>query len=172
MSKNQNKYFRVLAIAPSTNGFGFAVLEGQETLAIWGIKSAKGDKNAQSLAKALELIAHYQPDVLVLPNVMAKNERRAPRIKALCGKIARLGELRKIKVVLFSTEQVRNCFFAGDRGTKHALAIILARRFSAELGDSLPPKRRLWVSEDRRMDIFDAVALALTFRLKMTKRIA
>jgi hypothetical protein len=48
-----------------------------------------------------------------------------------------------------------------DPGTKHALAEIIAERFPEELGFLLPPKRRDWMSQDSRMDIFDAVALAL-----------
>ena len=60
-------------------------------------------------------------------------------------------------------EQVRRVFFANGQGTKHALAEILAKRFPEELGFRLPPKRRPWMSEDYRMDIFDAVALALIF---------
>jgi hypothetical protein len=39
---------------------------------------------------------------------------------------------------------------------------ILERRFFA-LGRFLPPPRKLWKSEDARMGIFDAAALALTF---------
>jgi hypothetical protein len=34
----------------------------------------------------------------------------------------------------------------------------------------LLPKRRPWMSEDSRMNIFDAVALGLVFRLKQAKR--
>ena len=41
------------------------------------------------------------------------------------------------------------------------MAEILVKRFPEELGSRLPPKRRPWMSEDSRMDIFDAVALAL-----------
>jgi hypothetical protein len=59
-------------------------------------------------------------------------------------------------------------FFAEGQGTKHALAEMLAGRFPEELASRLPPKRRPWMSEDYRMDIFDAVALALTFWVKKT----
>jgi hypothetical protein len=55
MNKIQPKYFRILAIAPSTRGFGFAVLEGEASLVDWGVKTAKGDKNKQSLAKVEKL---------------------------------------------------------------------------------------------------------------------
>ena len=45
------------------------------------------------------------------------------------------------------------------------MAEILAKRLPEELGFRLPPKRRAWMSEDYRMDIFDAVALALMFSI-------
>jgi len=47
-----------------------------------------------------------------------------------------------------------------EQATKHALAEHLASRFPEELGFRLPKKRRFWMSEDSRMDMFDAVALA------------
>ncbi|MES3031684.1 MAG: hypothetical protein V4699_00365 [Patescibacteria group bacterium] len=70
-----------------------------------------------------------------------------------------LASTRKVKVSLFSRAQVRQVYFADDVGTKHALAEILAKRFPDELGHRLPPKRKPWMSQDSRMDIFDAVAL-------------
>jgi Holliday junction resolvasome RuvABC endonuclease subunit len=117
------------------------------------------------------LIAHYQPYALVLQDVLAKNTRRSARIMELILQIARLAETRNIKVRCFSNEQVRRRFFGDSQGTKHALAEVLAKRFHEELGSCLPPKRRSWMGEDRRMDIFDAVALALAFQLKTTKLI-
>jgi Holliday junction resolvasome RuvABC endonuclease subunit len=172
MNQIQPKHLRILAIAPSTRGFGFAVLEGQETLVDWGVKSVKADKNTQSLAKVEELLAHYQPGVLVLQDTGTKPSRRSARIRALSKRIIILAASRKVSVALFSPERVRQVFFAAGKGTKHALAEILAKRFPAELGSRLPPKRRPWMSEDYRMDIFDAVALVLVFRLKKVKRTA
>jgi hypothetical protein len=64
-------------------------------------------------------------------------------------------------VDLFSQKQVRRVFFGDAEGTRHLLAEIISERFPEELGFLLPPKRRDWMSEDARMDIFDAVALAL-----------
>lgn len=159
-----NQQFRVLAIAPTTRGFGFAVLEGQNTLVDWGVKRVKRDKNAQSLATVKKLMAHYQPNIMVLPDALDKNARRAPRIQMHTKRIITFAVSHKISVKLFKVANVRNAFFADGKGTKHALAVILAGLFPAELGSCLPPKRRPWMSEDSRMDIFDAVALALTFR--------
>jgi Holliday junction resolvasome RuvABC endonuclease subunit len=165
MNKINSKHFRVLAIAPSTRGFGFAVLEGQDTFADWGVKTVQGNKNANSLARMKELIAHYQPGVLVLENAAAKNSRRSTRIRKLGQQIIRMAATSKVSVKLFSRDQVMKTFFVGGQGTKHALAEIIAKRFPEELGSRLPPKRKPWKSEDSRMAIFDAVALALMPRL-------
>jgi Holliday junction resolvasome RuvABC endonuclease subunit len=161
MNQIQSKHFRILAIAPSTRGFGFAVLEGQETLVDWGVKTVKGDKNIQSLAKVEKLIAHYRPGVLVLEDAAAKNSRRSPRIKTLSQKIITMAAGRTVKVKLYSRDRVMKTFISDGERTKHALAEIIAKRFPEQLGSRLPPKRRPWMSEDYRMDIFDAVALAL-----------
>ena len=165
MNKIQPKHFRILAIAPSTRGFGFAVLEGRETLVDWGVKTVKGDKNIQSLAKVEDLIAHYQPGTLVLEDTSAKNSRRSPRIRKLCQQIIKMASNRKVSIKLFSRDQVMKTFIPDGRGTKHAFAEIIAKRFPEELGSRLPPERKPWMSEDSRMNIFDAVALALLPRL-------
>jgi hypothetical protein len=39
----------------------------------------------------------------------------------------------------------------------------LAKQFPIELAGKLPPKRRPWENEDGRMDMFDAVGLAVVF---------
>jgi Holliday junction resolvasome RuvABC endonuclease subunit len=155
------KYPRILAITPSTRGFGYAVIEGQKTLVDWGVKSSEGDKNAGSIEKVKEMIALYNPQVLVLEDTAAKGSRRSPRIKALTKRLVVLAEKRSIRVALFSQKQVRRFFFGDAEGTKDALAKIVAERFPEELGFRLPPKRRDWMSEDSRMGIFDAVALGL-----------
>jgi Holliday junction resolvasome RuvABC endonuclease subunit len=165
MNRTQPKHPRILAIGPSTRGFGFAVLEGQKTLVDWGAKSVKGDKNSQCLMKVNEMIGHYQPEVMVLQDHSSEHSRRCSRIRELIQGIAALASSEGIKVALFSDKQIKRMLFAEGKGTKQDLAEILARRFPEELADRLSPKRRAWMSEDYRMCIFDAVALALMPRL-------
>jgi Holliday junction resolvasome RuvABC endonuclease subunit len=161
MNTNLPKYPRILAIAPSSRGFGYAVIEGHKLLVDWGTRSVTGDKNAGSLKEVKKMIEHYNPQVMVVENTATKESRRSLRIKTLTKRLVAVAEKRNIKVGLFSQEQVRGVFFGDAVGTKHALAEIIAGRFPEELGFRLPPKRRTWMSEDSRMDIFDAVALAL-----------
>ena len=161
MNKVSPQYPRILAITPSTKGFGYAVLEGHKLLVDWGVRSVTGDKNAGSIEKVEEMIAHYNPQVMVLEDTGIKGSRRSARIQALTKRLVAVGESRSIKVATFSQKQVRRVFFGDADGTKHALAEIIAERFPEELGFRLPPKRRAWMSEDSRTDIFNAVALAL-----------
>lgn len=160
MNQIQPQHHRILAIAPSAKGIGFAVLEQPQHLVDWGVKSAKGDKNAVSLQRAEELIAKYQPTLLVLQDT--RDSRRAPRIKKLIRNIHALASCRMIEVALLLRENVNQSLHPDDGATKCEIAQIIAQRFPQELGSRLPPMRKLWQSEDSRMDIFDAVALALT----------
>ena len=161
MNKNLPKYPRILAIAPSSRGFGYAVLEGQNILANWGGKSVEGDKNAGSIKKVEEMIAHFEPEVIALEDTGIKGSRRSARIQELTKRLVALAEGCTVKVALFSQKQMRRVLLGDNRGTKHAVAEIIAERFPEELDFRLPPKRRDWESEDSRMDIFVAVALAL-----------
>jgi RNase H-fold protein (predicted Holliday junction resolvase) len=165
MKHHNHPHRRILGIALSTRGIGYAVLEG-ERLAESGVKQARGDKNAVSITKVKDLISHYQPTVVALEDASAKDSRRSPRIRKLTDRLVELFAQHRIRSVLLSQEQVRKVFYAqGAEGSHHDIAAILSRKYPEDLADRLPPKRRLWESEDHRMDQFKAVALALALYL-------
>src|ERR1700734_2911391 len=128
MNYNQEQP-RILAVALSTRGFGFAVMEGQDALVRYGSKSAEGDKNARCLANFKKLINFYEPDILVLSDVAGKGARRAPRIKALARQIIKVAGKHKLKVKLISAKQVKRVFFTDGQGTKHSRAEMIAQMF-------------------------------------------
>ena len=165
------KQFRILAIAPVTRGFGFAVLEGQDTLVNWGVKTVqgKGNKNVKSLVKLEELIVRYQPGALVLEDASATGSLRHSRIRRLGQQIIRVAAARNVNVILFSREQVMKILLPDGQGTKHDIAEIVAGQFPEQLGSKLPAKRTAAMREHYQMGIFDAVALALALRLKHAK---
>jgi len=160
MTSLRSQNIRVLGIAPSSRGFGFAVMEGENDLVDWGVKAVKGNKNARSLSNVRNLIAHYRPDVIALEAIRIKGSRRSSRVQALIREIVAMAGEENIKVKRFSRKQLNVAFLGKARGTKHAVAESLATRFSDQLSFRLPPKRRVWMSEGYQMDIFDAVALA------------
>lgn len=155
-----NQHFHILAIHPSTKGFGYALLEDRERLVDWGVKSVGKEKNAECLVKLKEMIGFFQPSVIVLEDY--GESRRAVRIRNLGQEIIALAKTHKVKAVLFPRAQVQQVFFGDGKGTKHMMAEIMAQKFPEELGERLPSKRKSWESEDYRMGIFGALALALT----------
>jgi Holliday junction resolvasome RuvABC endonuclease subunit len=165
MKQTTSKTLRILSIAPSARGFGYAVVEGDLILEC-GAKGTKGNKNLQGMSKIEKLMTQFLPGVLVLPDVNAKGSHRAPRIKALHRQIIKLAAKQKCKVALFSGEQLRDALLGDVKGTKHEMAEMIANKYPAELAAKLPPKRRAWENEDWRMGIFDAMGLAVVFRMK------
>jgi len=160
MTHLKPKNARVLGIAPTTRGVGFAVMEGKDNLVDWGLKTVKGDKNARSLSHVGNLISHYDPAVVALEDCQSEESRRSSRIRVLIQEIVSLAEDQNIKVMLFSRGQLSLAITPDGKWTKQAQAEYLAARFPEELGFQLPPKRKPWMTVDHRMDMFDAVVLA------------
>src|SRR5437870_1613293 len=98
MNRRPNREIRVLAIDPSTRGFGFAVLEGPNRLIDWAVKETKVNKNAKSLKLIDDLIDRYQPNVIVVEDYAGKGSRRCRRIQTLIDDLSTLASKRKIMV--------------------------------------------------------------------------
>ena len=79
----QNNTVRILAIAPTDRGFGYAVMEGPRRLVAFSNKSILRNKNERTLGWVEKFIRRYEPAVMVLPAVNAADTRRAKRIKQL-----------------------------------------------------------------------------------------
>jgi Holliday junction resolvasome RuvABC endonuclease subunit len=161
MRRASTKDTRVLAIDPSTRGFGFGVLEGPERLVDWGVRETKTDKKRRSLKLIAELIEQYQPSVIVVEDYEAKGSRRCQRVGELIDDISKLASKRRIRVRSFSRAKVKQAFSESGASTKYEMALDIVKRFP-ELAPRLPRFRKPWMSEDYRMSIFDAVALGLT----------
>jgi Holliday junction resolvasome RuvABC endonuclease subunit len=113
----------VLAIDPSTRGFGFAILEGPERLIDWGVKETKTDKNKRSLKLIAELIEQYGPSVLVLEDYIGKGSRRCRRVAELIEAISKLAAKRKLKVKMYSRAKVKLAFSESGASNKQDIAI-------------------------------------------------
>src|ERR1035437_6674006 len=162
MNQTASEQIRILAIALTARGFGYCVMENQVILES-GNKGVEGNKNSQSVYKIEKLLKQFLPSLLVLQDVNAAGCRRAPRIKTLHRQIIKLAGNLKIKVSLFSGKLLRIALLGDVKGTKHEMAEFLAQKYPVELAAKLPPKRRAWENEDGRMDMFDAVGLAVVF---------
>lgn len=151
----------LLALFPATKGVGFAVFEGSEMLVDWGVIYARGErKNAQCLRRIRDQIAFYRPEIMVIGG--RTRSRRAKRIGKLIDAISDVALKESIATSFLSRVDVQDCFLHRRVRSKREIAETIARDFP-ELAPRLPPLRRIWMSEDARMSIFDAVALGVTF---------
>lgn len=160
--KNEGSPFRVLALDPTSRGFGFVVFEGPETLIDWGLAHVRPADQYKALARIEALIKLHQPDLVVVENTAARDSRRSLRVKELLKAIVQLAQERKVRVQRVSRRDVRQAFANGGAVTKEQIASVIASRYR-ELASRLPPPRKIWMSEDVRMSLFDAAALACTY---------
>jgi hypothetical protein len=162
---------RILAIDPTTSGFGFVVMERADELVDWGVRSASAiDKNATTLELISELIDRYQPEIIVLQDCRAGKWRRCERVRDLLWDVSRLALREKISTRLVSRAGMKQVFALLGAETKHEIATVIAKRLP-ELAPRQPRYRQPWMPEDYNMAIFDAVALAITFYFERERRV-
>lgn len=162
MNNENAKQKLVLAVDPATRGIGFALFEGPRQPIDWGVKDAKVDKNAQGLLRIQRLMDFYHPDVIVVEDYAGEGSRRSTRVQQLIKDIKRLAQTKGIKTYSYSRSAIRKTFAQSGAKTKYEIAKKIAE-WLPTFAQRLPPVRKPWMSEDYRMSIFDAVALALTF---------
>ena len=151
----------ILAVFPAVRGFGFALFHGAWTPLDWGFRHVQGDKNARALEKIGRLIADAAPDILLLEDHAGEGARRSARVAALIDDIAALATRKGIAVERYSRDQIRECFAEFDAVTKYDIAKAISQALP-EFPPQLPPERKIWLPEDPRMSLFDAVSLIFT----------
>jgi len=158
MTKPELHNERVLAIHPVSRGFGFAVLEGPEDLIDYGVTQLKQYDQERCLARLANLMARCEPSLLITED--PKQSRQSARAIALLTAIRELALGKKVRWQR-SRKQGRSSR-SRHAQTKHQKAVVISETFP-ELASRLPSKRKPWESEDVRMAMFAACALALTY---------
>ena len=152
----------MMAVDPTSRGFGFAVFEGPNRLVDWSAVEIRKNKEDKYLQRIVDLIAQYRPDVLVLEDTRGGGSRRCARVQKLLGRVERLADEGAILTRRFSRSKVKRAFSDSGAKTKYEIAEAIAQRFP-ELAPRLPRFRKPWMSEDDRMSLFDAASLAIAF---------
>ena len=153
---------RVIAIDPSTTGFGYVIFEGPERLVDWGVPYFRGDKHARGLKRIAKLVEMYDPDVAVLEDTSAAGCRRCVRVRKFLRAASALFTRRGVRVKV--VPRIAMCQVFADVGcaNKDDIAAEIAVRHP-ELEPRVPPRRKCWMGEDWRISMFDAAAFAHTY---------
>jgi len=153
----------VLSVYATTRGFAYTLFEGPLSPVDWGVREMRGkDKNTRCFESIARLIETHQPDVLVIEDCTVLGSRRSDRIRRLYRAIEAWAGNQAIDTYRYSRNTIRETFGKLGALTKHEIAEVIARHIPA-FGHRLPPVRRIWMSEDPRMGLFDATALVFTF---------
>jgi len=163
--RHKYEYFRkerVLAVDPMPQGFGYMILEDEPVrLVDWGVSSCRRRRQVscdQAIARVLE---RYKPTSFVIEAPADASPMRRNALSAFIEGVADVVTEAKVPVFAYSRHTVRQGFASSNAFTKQQIAELLAGQFP-ELLPRLPRPREVWESEDSRMSIFDALALALT----------
>ena len=158
----RHKQGLVLAIHPTSRGFGWVLFESPLVPVDWGLASVKAKRSIQSLARFERLLDRYQPKVVVFEEFDEHPAQRANRIQELCRRMIALASGRGLYTLIYSRETIRECFESSGAKTRHDIALSIAEQIEV-FRRRLPRERKRWDGEDVRQSLFDAVALALTY---------
>lgn len=151
----------VLAFYPMTAGYAFVLFEAPLAPLDWGTRQVRGErKNARTLSGLKRLLERYCPEVLAIEDT--RQGKRSERIKRLHRMILQLAQTENLTVFTYTKLEVRSLFAETGAIKKPEIAEIIASLIPA-FAHRLPPKRKCWMGEDPRQNLFDAAALGLTF---------
>lgn len=161
MSAQPRPYFTILGVSPFKKGFGFAVIEPRGLLVSWGVVRLYTKRDDEVLQRLQSLVDKHRSQVVCLEDLDEQPHRagRARRTFDLMTAAARSWRISTSRISLRSL-----CEQSGtsQRSRKREIALRLVEAYP-ELGDSLPPPRRPWQSQDERMSLFVAGAVAVAY---------
>jgi hypothetical protein len=161
-AKKEESHKLALAIDPASRGFGYALFEGPSKPLDWGVTSIRFQKNKRSLERIKKIIKYYQPEVIILEECNALGSSRCRRIEKLIDRVNDFATLQGIPIKKYSRSRIQEVFGMFEMRTKYEIAQKICE-WLPELQPKIPGERKPWMSEDERMNIFDAVSLVLTY---------
>jgi hypothetical protein len=153
----------VMSVYPSAHGIAHVVFEDPNSPVEWGICDPHGDRKKHKAIRVIAaLVERYSPDIIILRDRTVIRSRRVWRHASLVEALEKLARQKGISIARFSRDQVRQSFGSLGSHTRYAIVQAIAEQLPI-FETYVPPIRKIWKAEDRRMGMFDAAALALTF---------
>lgn len=163
--------FRLVGLAIRARWLGFVELDAQQRLLDWGLVfyQRRSPEQLRSAKRKLEdLLARMDPSFVVLVLSGLTGNKEVPAVRSIARSLRTASTSRSIQIVSLHRSVIRAAFAPFKARSKHQIAVALIQAFP-EIGWKLPPARKIWVKEDSRMAIFDALAGAVAYH-KMQMR--
>jgi hypothetical protein len=153
----------VMSVFPFARGIAYVVFEGPNSPVDWGICDPHGDRKKHHAIRIIAaLVDRYSPGALILRDRVGIRRGRNWRHAALVEALETLAHQKGISIARLSRDQVRQSFSSLKSPTRYEIVQTIAKQVPI-FETYVPPIRKIWKAEDRRMGMFDAAALALTF---------
>jgi hypothetical protein len=149
----------VLAVHPTSSGFGWALFDEAGVLMEWGIASAKEGRKLRLLSRFKHLLARHEPASLVF-EAHEGTHHRADRIRKLYRAFLRVASNAGMTTRGYDREGVAVALNIPLHASRYEVARRIAERL-AELSHRMPRKQAFGASEDPRQSLFTAAALGL-----------
>jgi hypothetical protein len=157
------KYALTMSLYLNSRGFAFVLFEGTLSPYDWGVFDVRGpQKDRRVVDRVRRLLHQYVPDVLVMQDTSPEGTQRVSRLALLNRELATLAQELGMPVFTYSRDEIYRGFSYIGFVNKQMLAELIAKHIPA-FERHVPPPRKPWMSEDGRMGLFDAAALALVF---------
>ncbi len=153
----------VLAVHPNVRGIAYTAFDGPLAPVGWGIKRITGsDKNLKSVEAVQQLVEQFQPDILVLEDCSGPGSRKSDRVRRLHRLILNYAEGESIETHAYARHAIRECFKAVGAKTRFEIAAAIAAMVHV-FSNKMPKAKKIWMSEDNRLKLFDAASLVMTY---------
>ena len=158
----RQRYDLFLSVCATARGLAFVLFEGGANPVDWGRAEFRGpSKNHRCIERFIALLDRYRPDLVILQDAADLAHRRSHRAAQLTRAFAAHAEGHGIPFVTRSRKDVLDAFSHLNPCTKQMIARAIVEMIPT-FGQHMPRKRDPWTSEDYRMSLFDAAALALS----------
>jgi hypothetical protein len=155
---NRNRVRKILALDVRSQRFGYVVVEGARVCALdCGVRSVH-----RRIGYISDLLRLYRPSAVVLRRLKTDGRRDSPGARKIMRVIRYESRRLGVPVEMVSDTTLKRFFREHGKQTKHEVAQLLAACFP-ELRWRLPPVRKCYEREARRMSIFDAAQLGVVF---------
>jgi hypothetical protein len=151
----------VMAFYPNARGFAYVIFEGPFYPVDWGVSDVlhKEGRVSACVRRLSALMDRYRPDCLILRE---GSEGGTSSAKTLGETAEELAGRKGVPTYQVSRQDIQRAFAHLGSPTRCAIAESIAKQIPM-FAPLMPPPRKIWNGEDRRMALFDAVALAVTF---------
>lgn len=160
---DRRRYDLILSTYLTARGMAWVLFEGPYAPVDWSVIDLRGVRKSQRCMQRFETVLEkYRPEAVVFEDASPTKSNRSRRIRTLNERMRGHAVGQGHSVAQFTRADIQRSFAHLGAANKDAIARAISEQLPC-FQQYLPPIRKPWMSEDARMGLFDATALAFLF---------